>query len=195
MPAIAADPGRQPVEPVEEVDHVHHRHDPDDRERHADRGRQVDRADEREREVVDPDAERGRDRRGEHLTRELRDRVEAAEVVDGADHARHGGAEQDASHLAGEVEKRERRHDDPEEDREPSETRDRPAVDAALVRPVDDAEHARHAADGGREQDDDAEGDQGSVENLRRRPQIVEHGSRYFVPYRRSPASPRPGTM
>ena len=71
--------------------------------------RQVDRAEEREREVVDPDAERGRDRRREHLARELRDRRETAEVVDRADHAGDRGAEQDAAHLAGQVEERERR--------------------------------------------------------------------------------------
>ena len=128
-----------------------------------------------QREVVDPDAERGRDRRREHLAGELRDRFETAEVVDRADDARDRGAEQDAAHLVGEVEEGERRDDDPEEDREPAEPRDRPPVETALVGPVDDAEQPRHAADRGRQQDDDAEGDQGPVQDLRCRPQVVPH--------------------
>ena len=58
-------------------------------------GREVDDAEEREREVVDPDAERARDRSGRDLAGELRDRVEAAEVVDRADDAGDRGAEHD----------------------------------------------------------------------------------------------------
>ena len=65
-----------------------------------------------QREVVDPDAERRRDRGGQHLAGELHDRREAAEVVDRADDAGDGGAEQDAAHLAREVEERERRDED-----------------------------------------------------------------------------------
>ena len=64
-----------------------------------------------------------------------------------------------------------------------------------VARLVDRAEHARHAADGRREQDDDAERDAEPVQNLRSRPELVQHDRVYFVPYRRSPASPRPGTM
>ena len=47
----------EPVEPVEEVDHVHDRDDPDHGQRLADPRRQLVDADEREREVVDPDPE------------------------------------------------------------------------------------------------------------------------------------------
>ena len=58
-PAIAAHAGGEPVEAVEEVDHVHHRDDPDHGQRRPDPRRQVVDAEEREREVVDPDAEDG----------------------------------------------------------------------------------------------------------------------------------------
>ena len=87
-------------------------------------GRSTD-AEEREREVVDPDAEDGRDRGGDELAGELRPRREPAEVVDRADDRRDRRAEQDAAGLAGEVEERERRNEDPEEDREPAEPRNR----------------------------------------------------------------------
>ncbi len=134
-------------------------------------------------------------RRREHLAGELGQGREAAEVVDGAHDARHGGAKEDAAHLAGEVEERERRHDDAEEDREPAEPRDRTPVESALVGRVDDPEQARHAADGRSEHQDHDQRDRGSVEDLRAVPKLVEHARSYFVPYRRSPASPRPGTM
>ena len=52
---------------------------------------------------------------------------EAAEVVDRADDAGDCGAEQDAAHLAREIEERERRDEDAEEDREPAEPWDRAA--------------------------------------------------------------------
>ena len=55
------------------------------------------------------------------------DRRQPAEVVDRADDAGDRGAEQDAAHLAREVEERERRDEDAEEDREPAEPRDRAA--------------------------------------------------------------------
>ena len=63
---------------------------------HADPAGSVDRADEREREVVDPDAEDGRDRRRRRSgPPSFATRREAAEVVDRADRRRDGGAEQD----------------------------------------------------------------------------------------------------
>jgi hypothetical protein len=68
-------------------------------------------------------------------------------------------------------------------------------VDPPRVGPVDGAEHARHPADCRGQEDDDDERDDRPVEDLRRRPQLVEHCGPYFVPYRRSPASPRPGRM
>ena len=156
--------------------------------------RHVDRADEREREMVDPDAERRRDRGCENLARELRQRGDTAEVVDGADDACHRGAEQDAAHLPRQVEKGEGRHEDPQEDREPAQPRDRPPVEPALVRGVDDAEQPRHPADCGRQQHHDQEGDRGAVEDLRVVPKLMPSAT-YFVPYSRSPASPSPGTM
>ena len=98
-----------------------------------------------------------------HLPRELRQRGKLTEVVDRADDARDSGTEQHAPHLAGEVEERDRRNDDADEDRQPAESRDGTLVDPACVRMVDDAEKASHAADRGRQQDDDAEGDHSSV--------------------------------
>ena len=129
----------------------------------------------RERDVVDPDAEHRRDRRGDDLPAELHGRREPAEVVDGADDGRDRGSEQHAAALAGEIEERERRHEDPEEDRETAETRDRPAVDPPPLGPVDGAEHPRHPTDRRRQQHDDDERDDRAVEDLRRRPQLVEH--------------------
>ena len=140
-------------------------------------GRQVDDAEEREREVVDPGAERARDRGGRDLAGELRDRVEPAEVVDRADDARDRGAEHDAPHLAVEREERERRHEDPEEDREAAEPRDRALVDVAAAGLGDDAEEARHATDGRCQEHDHDEGDQGAPENLGVRAELFEHAT------------------
>ena len=98
------------------------------------------------------------------------------------------------AHLAVEREEGERRDEDAEEDREPAEPRDRTLVEAARVGLVDDAEQARHAADGRGQQDDDAEGDQRAPDDLGVVAQVLNIGA-YFVPYSRSPASPRPGTM
>ena len=55
-------------------------------------------------------------------------------------------------------------------------------VEATGVRLVDRAEQSCHAADGRRQEHDDNERDRGSVEDLGRRPQLVEHAARYFVP-------------
>ena len=96
----AGDPahaGREAVQPVEEVHHVHDGDDEEDRERHADPGGQVDDAEEREREAVDPDAERRRDRGRDELAGELHRWREPAEVVDRADDGRDRRAEQDAA--------------------------------------------------------------------------------------------------
>jgi hypothetical protein len=185
----AARPSRQ------EVDHVHDGDDPEHRERDTDPGGDVDDAEDGKREVIDPHAERDRNPGGKQLPRELRRRREPAEVVDGADDGRDGRAQENAASLAREVEERERRDDDPEEDREPAEPRNRPAVQAPRIGPVDGPEKPRHPTDRGREQDDDREGDRRSVQDLRRRLQLLEHHLTYFVPYNRSPASPRPGRM
>ena len=174
------DAGSEPVHAVEEVDHVHHRHDPDDRDRYADPRGKVDSSEEREREVVDPDAEGRGDRCREHLAGELRERRKPPEVVDRADDAGDGGAEQDPAHLAREVEERKRRHQDPHEDREPTEPRDRSAVEPPLAGVVDDPEEPRHPADRRCEQDDDQQSDRGAVQDLRIGPKRVH--VTYFVP-------------
>ncbi len=123
--------------------------------------------------IQTPNAQR--DGRRGHLTRELGERFEAAEVVDRADDARDGRSEHDPAHLAGEVEEREGRDEDAEEDREPAEPRDRPLVQAPRARLVDDAEQARHAADGGCQQHDDPEGDQRAPEDFGVVSKVMEH--------------------
>ena len=108
------------------------------------------------------------DRGGDRLTGELLPPAQAAEVVDGADGGRDGGAEQDPAHLAVEVEERERRDEDPEEEREAAEPRDAAAARGGGPPPGRSTTPSmpRHAADRGREQDDDAEGDQRAPEDL-----------------------------
>ena len=83
--------------------------------------------DDREREAVHPDAEADGDRGGGDLAAELLPPAQPAEVVDRADRRRDRCAEQQAARLAGEVEERERRDEDPEEEREPAEPRHRAA--------------------------------------------------------------------
>ena len=145
--------------------------------------------------MVDPDAEGGRDRGRENLAGELGHRREPAKVVDRADHARDRGADHDTPHLARQVEEGERRHDDAQEDRETAEPGDRAPVETPPLRLVDDAEQPRHATHGRGQENDDPERDRRAVEHLGVIPEVVEHRAVYFVPYRRSPASPRPGTM
>ena len=103
-------------------------------------------ADEREREVVDPDPE---DRPGStaartwpasfsHQRRPRKSSIAPTAVATAA-------PSRMPAHRPVEVEEGERRDDDPEEEREPAEPRDRDPVDAPLVGDVDDAEPARHA--------------------------------------------------
>ena len=130
---------------------------------------------------VDPDAEERRDRGRDHLAGELPARLEDAEVVDRAHDRGDGGAEEDATRLGAELEEGERRHEDPEEDRDPAESRDRVLVQPPRLRAVDDPKQARHPADRGREQDHDHEGGDRAVENLWMVAQRV-HRPLYFVP-------------
>ena len=123
-------------------------------------------AEERKREVVDPDAEEGRDRGGDELAGELAPRREHAEVVDRADDGRDRRAEQHSPRFPAELEERQRRHEDPEEEREPAEPRDRVDVQPPALRPVDDAEEPGHAPHRRRQQDHDHERDGRAVENL-----------------------------
>ena len=159
-PEIAATPGGEPVQPVEEVDHVHDRDDPGDRQRDprppagsvwmptngsVKRSTQI------------PEA--GGDARGGELPRELPEPRQAAEVVDDSDRHRNGRAEQQAAVLPAGVEEGERRHEDPEEEREPAEPRHRQRVDAPPTGKVDDAEPPRHPSHRRREDDDHNERD------------------------------------
>src|SRR4030065_201622 len=82
-----------------------------------------------------------------NVTPELR-HTSAAEAAPAAHAVRGGRADQTAPHPPAEVEEGERRHEDAEEDGEPAEPGNRPAVDAPPLGPGDDAEEPRHAAAG-----------------------------------------------
>ena len=132
-------------------------------------------ADDREREAVYPDAEADGDRRGGDLADELLPPVEAAEIVDRADDRRHGRAEEEAARLVREVEERERRDEDPEEERESAEPRHGLPVQPARLGPVDCAEPPGHAPDRGREHEDDPERDERSPDDLEMVAERLEH--------------------
>ena len=160
--------------------------------------RQVLDAEERKREAVDLDAGVDRDSRRSHLAAQLRPPGQAAKVVDYTDAGRNRRPEQDSAIGATQLQERKRGHEDPEQERDSTQPRDRPDVDPpGLTRLVDDAEDSREAPDGRREDEDDAEREQEAPDDFGVVSQRLPHGrSRaYFVPYRRSPASPRPGTM
>ena len=61
--------------------------------------------------------------------------------------------------------------------------------------PVDDAEQPRHPADGRSQEHDDDERDRRLRTGPPASPAARRTSAAYFVPYSRSPASPRPGTM
>ena len=84
-------------------------------------------------------------------------------------------AQDDPTHIAREVEEREGGRQDPEEDRQPAEARDRPLVQPPLVGLVDHPEQARHPPDRRRQHNDDREGDQRAPQELGVRPEVVEH--------------------
>ena len=121
---------------------------------------------------LDPDAEADGDHGRDDLAAELLEPAQPAEVVDRADGDRDRGADQQPARLAAEVHERERRHEDPEEERDPAEARDRPHVQPPAARRVDDAEPPRHPADRGREQHDDHEREQRAPDDL----QVVARG-------------------
>ena len=72
------------------------------------------------------------------------------------------------------MKERERRHEDPEEEREPAEARHRQLVDAPPAGEVDDAEPPRHPSHRGREQDDDGERDERAPDDLEVIGELVE---------------------
>ena len=131
------------------------------------------------REPVDPDPEPGGDPGRSELPGELLPPDEAAKVVDRPDRRRHGRAEQQAARLAAELQEGERRHEDPEEEREAAEPWDRTAVEPPASGRVDDAEQARHPPDRRGQQDDDEEGETRSVEHFE---VVLERPKRHFVP-------------
>src|SRR5689334_22616919 len=158
--------------------------------------------DDRERKAVHPDAESDRDRGGGDLTEKLLPPDEPAEVDDRADRRRHCGAEEQAARLGRQVQERERRHEDPEEERKAAEPWHRTAVQPTGLRPVDDAEQPRHASDCRREQNDDDERDERAPDHVQVMRERLEHQrattsptiTSTITPTKRTPASaaPRP---
>ena len=131
---------------------------------------------------MDPDPEAGRDRGGGDLAAELLPPDESAEVVDCPDGGRDRRAEQQPLRFAAERQERQRRHEDPEEERDPAEPRHRPAVEPPRRRLVDDAEEPGHPPDGGRQENHDSERDSGTPEHLEVVGERLPHSDRYFVP-------------
>ena len=159
-PAIPHTPGGEPVQPVEEVDHVHHRDDEDHRERHADPGGEVDDAEEREGEVVDPDAE--------HAAGSTRRRTGRRASSDGESPRKSSTAPTTVATAAPSRTPRlspERSRNASDGTRIPRKIASPPrrGIGRRLIRrasgSVDRAEQARHAADRGRQEDDDDERD------------------------------------
>ena len=165
-PAIPQTPAARPSRPSRKLTMFITATIQSDRQRHADpRGELVD-AEEREREVVDPDAEGDGIAAASDLAAELlppgrpRKSSIAPTAVATAAPSRMPRTRRR------EVEERERRDEDPEEDREPAEPRDRAPVDPRARPGVDDAEQAGHAADG-RRQDTTMRARGGAPEDLR----------------------------
>ena len=127
-----------------------------------------------------PDPEAHRDRGRRNLAAELLPPAQPAEVVDRTDSRRDRGAEQQPARLAGEVEKRKRRDEDPEEEREAAEPGHRAAVEPPALRPVDGAEQPGHPTDRRGQQDDDGRSEQRTPDDLQVIGERVQH--LYFVP-------------
>jgi len=72
------------------------------------------------------------------------------------------------------VKKGERRHEHPEEEPDPAEPRHGKLVDPPAARDVDHAEPPRHPPDGGRQQDDDREGNERAPEDLEVIAELIE---------------------
>ena len=165
-PGDRADSRGEAVEPVEEVDHVHDGDDPDDGQRLAHPRRQLVDAEEREREVVDPDAGGDRDRGGADLPAELLPpaRPRKSSI---APTAVATVAPSRSPRTVREVEERERGDDDPEEEREAAEPRDGIRWTRRSSGLVDGAEAPRHRCrPPGVSSNDDDEREPGAVEHL-----------------------------
>ena len=127
-----------------------------------------------------PDPEADRDRGRSNLTAELLPPAQPAKIVDRTDRRRDRGAEQEPTRLAGEVEKRERRDKDPEEESQATEAGHGAPVEASPLRPVDGAEQPGHAADRRGQQHDDRRSEQRTPDDLQVIGKRVQH--LYFVP-------------
>ena len=130
---------------------------------------EVERVDERQRHVLDPDAGGNRDRRGRELARELDRRVQPvrAPVVDRADEGDGERAADDAARLAVPREEDERRDHHGGEDREAAEPGHGPIVQVAVARVVQHAQPSR-------EPGDRRSGDEGDQRGDEERPEGIE---------------------
>ena len=108
------------------------------------------------------------------LAAELREPRQAAEVVDDADGDRDRPRRAGSAVLASRVEEGERRHEQPEEERQPAEPRHGQRVDAPPAGQVDDPEPPRHPSHRRREEDDDDERDDGSPDDVEIVGELVE---------------------
>ncbi len=156
-----ADTRGEPIDAVGEVDDVHQEHETEHGEdrpgvRHA-RVREVQFADERQRDRLHGDAVVNDDHGRDHLAGELRRRVQLEAVVEGADERDHRRAEQ---HAGPEVRRFAVARGQPDqhrgqraaEDRKAAEQRRRPVGEPALARLVDRADRTRQLHRPGRQQ-------------------------------------------
>ena len=97
----------------------------------------------RQRDVVDRQARRDRDRGAGHLARELHRGRQAPDVVDRAEHRDQHGADHQGARGRVVGQEEEHRHQEAREQREAAQARRRLAVDAAVRRVVEGARRAR----------------------------------------------------
>ena len=181
-PGDPAHAGREPVHPVEEVDHVHHGDDEEHRDRDPDPRRDVEHADEGEREVVDPDAELGG--------------IDAAtncptSFTDGESPRKSSTAPTTVATAAPSSTPRlspERSRNASAGTRIPRKIASPPSrgIGRRLILRASGRSTAPSIRaippTAGREEDDDDERDDRPVEDLRRRPQLVEHAAPLLRP-------------
>jgi hypothetical protein len=154
-------PGGQPVDPVDEVHEVGHQGDPEDGQRVGEPA-ELDDPQHRQPDLLDPHpvADHGNqaDRQDQ---RELDQRLEAPDVVPEAD----GGDQRDPDHdsldRAVDIDKHQDGDEDPGDDGQPANPRDRPGVNAwPVAAGVHCTDLQRQADHDRRERQDDDEGDQ-----------------------------------
>ena len=140
-----AHPRGQPVDAVGEVHDVHHRDHADQREQYPPVA-EVERVDERQRDVLDPHVGEHGDGGGRELAGELYDRGQPAllHIVHGADQRYGGGARENAAGLPAPGNQHERAGQHTGQDRQPAEAGGGRVVQAALAGKVDRPDTVRH---------------------------------------------------